>query len=456
MTLFHGLPSDRVNAIAEDSNGLMWFGTDNGLVRYDGRNVEPVPGEASLPSRRVLALKLDARGNLWIGTDSGAARWRGNRIEVLEETRGRAVNAIAASQSEIALVIQRGEIFHYTESNPNQLSSESSESTRPASSLNLTKLDSSTNPAQLKTPNQPNQPNQPSQIDESLPLMAAALTASGEWAIGSGGRGLLLNRGKEIREATAKSPRPFFVASAFADGDRLWLGEFANPRTGGLWLFSTGAMKRLAFETEAVRAIHGGNDELWVGTNRRGVFLLRPEAQDANLEDAKLIEHLTFENTAGGLRSNQINAVFRDREGVVWFGTDRGVCRYDRESFRAASLSSDSNSNYVRDLLQASTGDLWCGTNRGLFRLASPESAAVVIGEVESRSVYSLIEDAAGAIWAGTSGGLFVKSKDATSFARVTESPNTEITIEGENAVASSPDTASAEAADPQSAIRNP
>src|SRR5215216_4353944 len=53
VTLFHGLPSDRVNALAEDASGLMWFGTDNGLVRYDGRNVEPVAGEAALPSRRI-------------------------------------------------------------------------------------------------------------------------------------------------------------------------------------------------------------------------------------------------------------------------------------------------------------------------------------------------------------------------------------------------------------------
>ncbi|MEK7830168.1 MAG: two-component regulator propeller domain-containing protein, partial [Acidobacteriota bacterium] len=117
VTLFHGLPSDRVNAIAEDSRGLMWFGTDNGLVRYDGRNVEALPGEALLPSRRVLALKLDARGALWIGTDAGAARWHDERIEVLEETRGHAVNSIAVSsvsgQNEIVLATQRGEIFRY-------------------------------------------------------------------------------------------------------------------------------------------------------------------------------------------------------------------------------------------------------------------------------------------------------------------------------------------------------
>ncbi|MEK7832270.1 MAG: two-component regulator propeller domain-containing protein, partial [Acidobacteriota bacterium] len=242
------------------------------------------------------------------------------------------------------------------------------------------------------------------------------------------GRPAVERAAREVREADVKSPRPYFVASVFPVGDRLWLGEFANPKTGAVWLFAGGAMRRLAIETEAVKTIGGGENELWVGTNRRGAFLLKPEK-----DDARLIEHLTFENTAGGLRSNQINAVFRDREGVVWFGTDRGVCRYDRESFRATTLSGDSNSNYVRDLLLASGGELWCGTNRGLFRLASPESAAAQVAELENRSVYSLIEDAAGAIWAGTSDGLFVKSKDAASFIHVTETPTTTITIEGEN-----------------------
>ncbi len=431
VTLFHGLPSDRVNAIAEDARGLMWFGTDNGLVRYDGRNVETLPGEAALPSRRVLTLKLDAHGGVWIGTDAGAARWHDERVEVLEETRGRAVNSISLSaQNEILLVTQGGEIFRYSAPSQNKISSESVETAKPVTALALVKLDPATNPAQLKTPNQ---------AEEALPLTAATATTSGEWAIGSGGRGLLLHQGSVIREADVKSARPYFVSSVFSTGDRLWLGEFANQRTGALWLFSADKMKRLPIETEAVRAIGGGDDELWLGTNRRGAFLLKPEG-----DEARLIEHLTFDNTAGGLRSNQVNAVFRDREGIVWFGTDRGVCRYDRESFRVATPSGDSQSNYVRDLLLASNAEVWSGTNRGLFRLASPESASVPITEIENRSVYALFEDAAGAIWAGTSGGLFVKTRDAANFSRITDAPNTEITIEGENASTSMPDSAAA------------
>src|SRR5690349_9480310 len=35
ITVFNGLPSDAVYAIAQTADGIMWFGTDNGLARFD-------------------------------------------------------------------------------------------------------------------------------------------------------------------------------------------------------------------------------------------------------------------------------------------------------------------------------------------------------------------------------------------------------------------------------------
>src|SRR5262249_20741301 len=45
VTLFHGLPSDHVRAIVQDSDGMMWFGTDSGLVKYDGRRIQRITAE---------------------------------------------------------------------------------------------------------------------------------------------------------------------------------------------------------------------------------------------------------------------------------------------------------------------------------------------------------------------------------------------------------------------------
>src|SRR5262245_3438433 len=207
VTLFHGLPSDRVNAIAEDAAGVLWFGTDNGLRRFDGRNVEAAQNEAALPSRRILALKLDYQGRLWIGTDAGAARLRGNRIEVLPETLGRAATGIASSQQggqgEVAIVTDKGEIIRYQE----RAETGAGAGSGAQNSVVVARLDPNTHPL-LKSPNQP-----------SAILRLAAITPgpSGDWLIGSSGRGLLINHANDLREASTKTSRPYFISSSYDD-----------------------------------------------------------------------------------------------------------------------------------------------------------------------------------------------------------------------------------------------
>ena len=75
LTKSEGLPDPFVAAIAEDSDGFLWLGTQDGLGRWDGyrfRNYQPnskLPG--SLPSNNISALHLDVRGHLWIGSSGG-------------------------------------------------------------------------------------------------------------------------------------------------------------------------------------------------------------------------------------------------------------------------------------------------------------------------------------------------------------------------------------------------
>src|SRR5436309_3781038 len=84
VTLFHGLPSDRVHAIAQTPDGVMWFATDGGLAKYDGRRTQAVIADG-LPPGRVLALKTDEDGALWIATDNGAARFANGKFDLIKE-----------------------------------------------------------------------------------------------------------------------------------------------------------------------------------------------------------------------------------------------------------------------------------------------------------------------------------------------------------------------------------
>src|ERR1043165_9077199 len=76
VTLFHGLPSDRIRAIAQTPDGTMWFGTETGLARFDGRRTQTI-NDLALPTGRILALQTDEVGALWIGTEAGAVRFHG-------------------------------------------------------------------------------------------------------------------------------------------------------------------------------------------------------------------------------------------------------------------------------------------------------------------------------------------------------------------------------------------
>lgn len=76
LTTKNGLSSNTVNAILKDRFGLLWFGTDDGLDKFDGTNFKVYrhkPGDStSLQANEILALHEDKAGNLWIGTSGGS------------------------------------------------------------------------------------------------------------------------------------------------------------------------------------------------------------------------------------------------------------------------------------------------------------------------------------------------------------------------------------------------
>lgn len=71
ITIEDGLPNPSVLDIIQDRQGFMWFGTVNGIVRYDGYRMQvyyPAAVERdSLPERELPRLYQDKAGNLWVG-----------------------------------------------------------------------------------------------------------------------------------------------------------------------------------------------------------------------------------------------------------------------------------------------------------------------------------------------------------------------------------------------------
>ncbi len=75
LSLANGLSQITVICIYQDSKGYMWFGTRNGLNRYDGYRFETFLNDpdvsTSISDNHILCMQEDNRGNLWVGTTNG-------------------------------------------------------------------------------------------------------------------------------------------------------------------------------------------------------------------------------------------------------------------------------------------------------------------------------------------------------------------------------------------------
>jgi ligand-binding sensor domain-containing protein len=347
VTLFHGLPSEQVRAVAQDPDGAMWFGTDAGLARYDGRRTQTVTGEG-MAGRKVYALRSAPDGAIWVGTDDGAfVRASANEpFRLVAETKGRRVTAIAAPEEGRALLATaEGYVFECRRGWGGSFAA-------------------STLAGPLTTA-----------AGKGQPLELTSIVVVGDTVIfGTRGRGLMTVGADGRAVELLTRPRAFFIEAAETGAaGSLVFGVQTSEADSGLYRAEDSKLARpeklTGAATGTVTALGlapGG--EVYAATSGRGVFRFRPGSTTA--------ERFTFEGTAGGLRSDRVNAIHVDREGVVWFGTDRGVCRYDPHGVRAETLSTEGGEdNFVRALLRTSRGTLVAGTNRGLYARGSDDAA---------------------------------------------------------------------------------
>lgn len=82
LTVAHGLPSNRINAIAQDRQGYLWIATSDGLARFDGLGFRIWRIEQGLRDNFVWTVHIDARDRVWVGTRSAG-------VAMLDRDRGR-------------------------------------------------------------------------------------------------------------------------------------------------------------------------------------------------------------------------------------------------------------------------------------------------------------------------------------------------------------------------------
>lgn len=363
-----GLPQYTIQAIEQDRDGYLWFGTFEGLVRFNGLRFEVfdeqrVPG---LGTSQIRALRRDRNGVLWIGTTGAGvfqvrngvpAPFRGSRPLPNEN-----VSSMAAARD--------GSLWVTTRKGVARVRGSQVDVWGPA---------------------------------EGLPhenAIAVAEDSRGSIYVGTDG-GLARFDGRrfqlvELDEGGDRQPRILSLAAA-ADG-ALWIGTLNGGalRLHGDDLQHYGSAQGLPGGSIAT-LLQDRDGSIWLGLAPGGL---------ARLRDGR-IELLTQQQ---GLPNDAVRALFEDREGSLWIGTNGGIARLKDLKFVNYARRNGLAEDNVRVVTQTADGAMWVGTyGGGVNRILG--GAVSTFGAREGLAdlfVRTLAAEAGGTLWVGTGTGLFL------------------------------------------------
>ena len=157
-----------------------------------------------------------------------------------------------------------------------------------------------------------------------------------------------------------------------------------------------------------------GDEEMWVGTS-----------EGLSVYNRKTNAFTTFfhdDHDSTSLPSSHVRSIVQTRDGTVWVGASKGVCRLtqrkdDKLSFQTYSYS-DSLPAYVQDILEDQRDStLWIATKENGLLKFDPRISSFVSTEVDQPTyahsdVRALSQDQYGNVWAGTYDGLIIRQRN--------------------------------------------
>jgi signal transduction histidine kinase/ligand-binding sensor domain-containing protein/CheY-like chemotaxis protein len=400
-----GLPQNSVSALVQTRDGYIWFGTQEGLVRFDGVRftIYDRTREPTLKHNFVTALVEDRDGVLWVGFNDGSVVRRADgQFAAVPSPAGSSITALARhTDGSIWIGTREHGVFVYDAGVFQMIDSTSGLPSRRVHAL-------------LSDP------------------------TGGMWVATL--KGVALVRGRSVVERYSVDEG---LTSASAKA-------LFRDRDGTLWVATEGGLVRshngrfidavvpgclLSAELRSVLKDADGN--VWVGANGGGLTRVTPQGQCStfgsndglgNDSPQTLLEdnegnlwvgtnggglsrfadgRVTAYTPNQGLSYNLAHSVLEDKRGDVWIGTVRGLNRL-RNGVVRSFADRPSLAGRVRALHEARDGALWVGVNKTVVRLEN-ERETVILGRqhgLPGETIFSILEDTAGALWIGTDAGL--------------------------------------------------
>ncbi|HEY6899379.1 MAG TPA: two-component regulator propeller domain-containing protein, partial [Puia sp.] len=399
----NGLACNDVYSIDQDRYGYLWIGTRVGMQRYDGlRFMDCFDGPSRPQSLNVQALFPDnSKGRILIDLPN-------KQLQGWDILRHVSEPVTRASEPGEDLVYRDSAgrswpiRFIWTDS-----SAPTANATTPSKCI-----------AFLKAPGRPEDLRAIGVIDRELHQT---------WLLDYIGNLLLLD---DLHKTITPNPLPLpepHVRGLMADSHgNIWINSWTHVihrydrRNRKLYTYSLSEVLRQEGNVStlpvwAATILEDNHGVLWLGTGQAG--LLRYDYE----KDRFLYLLREPGNSLGLQYTDQINALFQDKEENIWIGSDRGISIINpyRRYFTAFSNQDSAHpSKVVSDVIPATLikGRLWTGSWGGGIKIfdtaGSLQKQVFTKGEYDLNMVWSLLAQEDGSVWAGCQSG-FIRMLDA-------------------------------------------
>jgi len=431
LTIDDGLSQSSVTCILQDKQGFMWFGTQDGLNRFDGYNFKVFKNNlndsTSLTDNFIFSICEDQSGTLYIETQSGTLHRYNTRLESFRVVNKDSINLEKAKVSTVGALLQEPSGIKWTGG--------------LSKGTGLERLDTKTGRVKVFKHN----PVDPSSLSDDK-VYSVFRDRKGNLWVGT------FNGLDRLDELTGKfihyrnkpgdpnSLADNWVWPIFEDSrGYLWVGTVR----GGLSMFDPASNSFHNYKNEPndpasindtfVFSIYedlGG--VIWIGTNLGGINYFHPSSNS--------FEHYKHDPAdKNSLTDDIVLSMIVDKDGNYWIGTrNGGLNKLDYKKKFTCYNHNPSNtnsiiSNSIQSLLEDRTGNIWIGSySSGLDELNTETGVFTHYthnptdpGSLSDNRVYSLVEDNLGNIWIGTYGGGLNKfDKSTGKFSRYQHTEN--------------------------------
>lgn len=372
-----GLASNTVYDIIQDRYGFMWFGTNDGLCRYDGHNIKVYrydPQDSnSISSSWASRLYEDRSGNIWIGTVRGGV----NKFDPITE---------------------KFVSYQHEEDNPHSISDDTAFGICQDISATIwigtwkgldklvVDIEADSNNQQVKVIHYQNDPDNPNSLSDPRIWHIYIDQSNVIWiATQDGGLNKFEIATEQFTHYKHDPQNPHSISNncvrysyedPAGDGNILWIGT-----KGGLNKFNktTEIFTRFQYNPDDSTSLSDNvvipirrakNGTLWIGTAKGLNKFIPPTKPDSSQPSFSHYHH--DKANLSSLSNNFVYSIFEDRSGVLWLGTIGGGV--NKIASEQKKFQVNTRLGGVTTLFEDSDGIIWSGTTNGLTRYDPSEN----------------------------------------------------------------------------------